>query len=314
MNGQIQPMKNRPALQYIKHNEIDSNKWNRCIDGAQNSRIYAYDWHLDRTAIVWDALVLGDYDFVMPLPLRKKWGINYLYQPIFSQQLGIFPIPPKNIAQLFYLEVIKLFPYSSFHLNSKNPPLLNIEKIEFNERKNYLLSLAKDYKTIASSYSKNTKRNLAKAHKNDLQLIIGIRLKDYLDFKKKNLPVQLSKSELNSLRSLIAFGQRKGFGEIYGTYSSNNELCAAVYFCRWKDRVIYMSAASNERGKELNCMNFLIDSFIQKHASKNLTLDFEGSILPGVARFYKGFGAVPESYFQLKVNRLPLLLKWLKRN
>ena len=119
----MQLMNKIPVLQYIKHSEIDSEKWNQCIDAAQNSRIYAYDWHLDRTAIVWDALVLGDYDFVIPLPIRKKWGIKYLYQPLLSQQLGIFPIPPQNIAQLFYSEIVKLFPYSSFHLNSKNEDL-----------------------------------------------------------------------------------------------------------------------------------------------------------------------------------------------
>lgn len=310
----MQLMSNLSYLQYIKHSDIDSEKWNQCIDGAQNSRIYAYDWHLDRTAIVWDALVLGDYDFVMPLPVRRKWGINYLYQPLFSQQLGIFPVPPKNIALLFYLEIVKLFTYSSFHLNSKNPQLENVEMIEFHERKNYLLPLSEDYRTLANSYSKNTKRNLTKANKNDLHLIIGIRLEEYIEFKKKNLAVQLSRSELNSLKSLIAFGQYKGFGEIYGVYSANNELCAAVYFCQWKDRIIYMNAASNQTGKDLACMHFLIDSFIQKHATKNLILDFEGSMLPGVARFYKGFGAAPESYSHLKFNRLPLPLKWLKRN
>jgi hypothetical protein len=310
----MQPMNNIPILQYIKHSEVDSEKWNRCIDGAQNSRVYAYDWHLDRTAIVWDALVLGDYDFVMPLPVRKKWRINYLYQPLFSQQLGIFPIPPQNIAQLFYLEIVKLFPYSSFHLNSKNPLFENEDNIEFNKRENYLLPLSEDYKTIANSYSKNTKRNLAKANKNDLHLIIGIQVEEYIEFKKKNLSVQLSKNELNSLKSIIAFGQYKGFGEIYGVYSTNNELCAAAYFCQWKDRVIYMTAASNQMGKELGGMIFLVDGFIQKHANKNLKIDFEGSMLPGVARFYIGFGATPETYFQLKYNRLPLPFKWLKRN
>ena len=41
--------------------------------------------------------------------------------------------------------------------------------------------------------------------------------------------------------------------------------------------------------------------------------DFEGSMIPGVARFYAGFGANPETYFQLKFNRLPLPLRWIKR-
>jgi hypothetical protein len=307
-------MKESTELRYIKHDNIDAEKWNQCIDLALNCRIYGYDWHLDRTAVDWDALVVGDYKFVMPLPLRKKWGINYLYQPLFSQQLGIFPNPSPKVTQLFYTELIKRFRYSDVHLNAENPSFENIATINFAERKNYLLPLFEEYKILSAYYTKNTKRNLAKANKNDLHLIVGIRLEEYIAFKKKNLPIPLSTKELNSLKSIIAFGQYKGFGEIYGVYSSDNELCAAVYFCRWKNRIINMNAASNEKGKSLGCMHFLIDKFIQKHSNNDLILDFEGSMIPGVARFYAGFGASPETYFQLKFNRLPLPFKWLKRN
>ena len=60
-------------------------------------------------------------------------------------------------------------------------------------------------------------------------------------------------------------------------------------------------------------MYFLVNSFIEQNTNKNIILDFEGSMIQGVARFYSGFGAKAEHYFQLKFNRLPLLLKWFKR-
>jgi hypothetical protein len=65
-------------------------------------------WHLDRTAVVWDALVWGDYEFVMPLPVRKKWGIQYVYQPLFCQQLGIFP-KPSNWLRNFFMKRCEKF-------------------------------------------------------------------------------------------------------------------------------------------------------------------------------------------------------------
>jgi hypothetical protein len=300
-------------LQYIKHENIDSEKWNQCIDNAPNCRVYCYDWHLDRTAIIWDALVWGDYKFVMPLPLRNKLGIKYLYQPLFSQQLGIFPNPPDTIKEQFFIALIKAFRYSDFQLNAANDFISTKTEIEFSPRKNYLLQLNQEYPHLADSFSKNTKRNLAKANKNGLIFIRGIRLEEYLEFKQKNLITNLGRKEINSLKSLIAFGQYKGFGEIYGVYSAENILCAAVYFCRWKERVIYLNAASNELGKELRGMYFLIDNFLKNNSGQNLTLDFEGSMIPGVERFYHGFGATPETYFQLNFNRLPLPLKWLKR-
>ena len=108
-------------------------------------------------------------------------------------------------------------------------------------------------------------------------------------------------------------GQYSGIGEIYGVYNQENNLCAAVYFCRWKNRVIYLNAASGEEGKKLRAMYFLVDNFIKSNSEHDLKLDFEGSMIPGVARFYSGFGATPETYFQLKFNRLPLPFRWLKQ-
>lgn len=301
-------------IKYIKHPDIDSEKWAQCIENAGNSRIYANIWHLDRTAIVWDALVYGDYEFVMPLPVRKKFGFSYIYQPIFCQQLGIFPEPTAFNATEFYKLLFDKFRYVDIHLNAQNTSIKEQKELDFSPRHNYLLDLQYNYKSLERSYSTNTKRNIAKAAKNNLQYIPGIRLEDYLALKNANLNDKVSKKNIEKLKSIIAFGQYKGIGEIYGVYSTENEMCAAVYFCRWKNRVIYLNAATSEKGKKLGAMYFLVDNFIRGNAERNLLLDFEGSMIPGVARFYGGFGATPETYFQLKFNRLPLPFKWLKRS
>lgn len=305
-------MKGDINLKHIKHGEIDRDKWDHCIDNAPNCRVYAYTWHLDRTAEVWDALVWGDYEFVMPLPYRVKLGIKYLYQPIYSQQLGIFPTHNSEIASAFYNFIIANYRYCDMQINSESTQVTTADTVTFVPRKNYLLPLNKQYNSITSSFSKNTKRNIAKAKKQNLSLVDGIQLEEYLKFKSANLRNSINKKDLLKLKSLIAFGHNKGFGKIYGVYSSINELCAAVYFCRWKNRVIYFNAASSVEGKKQYAMHYLMNQFIESNAGKNLILDFEGSMIPGVARFYDGFGATAEHYFQVNFNRLPLLVKWLK--
>src|SRR5437868_14283744 len=52
--------------------------------------IYAYSFYLDTMAGYWDALILNDYEAVMPLTWKKKYGISYLYQPPFVAMSGIF--------------------------------------------------------------------------------------------------------------------------------------------------------------------------------------------------------------------------------
>src|SRR5215831_14346953 len=77
-------------IQYLRHHEIDKEKWDHAISNADNGLIYAYSFYLDQMAKHWDALVLNDYEAVMPLTWNKKFGIYYLYQPAFTACLGIF--------------------------------------------------------------------------------------------------------------------------------------------------------------------------------------------------------------------------------
>lgn len=305
-------MKIEAGITLVKRDNIDEAKWERCIADAPNSRIYANIWHLDRTADNWDALVFADYEYVMPLPVKRKFFINYVYQPLFCQQLGIFPKPPANIATLFYKAVYGKFRFADVHLNSLNSVLQDEAGIRFLPRQNFLLDLQYNYKALARNYSTNTKRNIAKSAENNLQFIVGIPVDEYMAFKDENLASQLSIKETEKLKSIIANARYRGIGEIYGVYNATNEICAAVFFCRWKNRVIYMNAATSSTGKQLGAMYFLLDRFIHQNAESNLILDFEGSMIPGVARFYSGFGAIAETYFQLRINRLPALVKWIK--
>jgi hypothetical protein len=78
------------VIRYIRHREIDKLKWDACIQRSVNGIIYGYSWYLDIVAEGWEALVEENYESVMPLICRKKFGIRYLFQPFFTQQLGVF--------------------------------------------------------------------------------------------------------------------------------------------------------------------------------------------------------------------------------
>lgn len=293
------------GLQYISNNKIDFKKWDRCLACANNSRVYAYSWFLDRTAEKWDALVWGDYEFVMPLPVRKKWGIRYVYQPVFCQQLGIFPEPPANVAVAFYGAVVNKFNYFNIQLNAANPSVGNFKNVCFTSRKNFLLNLSTDYKTICSSFSNNTNRNITKAKNNNLTFVEGISLKEYSDFLQQHQTFKIDAAQQDRLKSIISFAQYNGVGEIIGVYSMYNQLCAVVFFIHWNNRIIYLNPVSSNEGKELLAMFYLINRLIENSSGRNLLIDFEGSMVPGIARFFEGFGAQPEIYFQMSGNNLP---------
>ena len=78
-------------IRYVKYADIDKSLWDKAIEKASNGLPYAYSWYLDVMAGRWDALIAGDYLYIMPLPYNKKLlGVRQVYQPHFTQQLGVF--------------------------------------------------------------------------------------------------------------------------------------------------------------------------------------------------------------------------------
>lgn len=303
---------NSPKIQLVKNKDIDYQLWDQCIENSSSELLYAQSWYLDIVSPDWDALVYGRYEFVMPLCIKQKMGISFLLQPIFAQQHGIFPEPDLVIQGLFLSHLRERFKYITINLHAGHlepfPDGFNVEA-----RKNCLLKLTAPYEELKGHYSKHTKRQIKKAEEQKVFIVKGIQANEYLDLKfsadngKSVQPVR------QTLNRILEYGMRKGSGIIYAAYTKENVLCAAAYFLFGQKRVTYLNAVSSEEGKNVSAMHKIVDQFIRDHANFPLTLDFEGSAIPGVARFYEAFGAENEFYFCLKSNKLPLPLRWIKK-
>ena len=113
---------------YIKHKNIDKKKWDYCINNAENGLIYAQSFFLDTMADNWDGIVIGDYEAVMPLTWKSKWGIRYLYQPAFLQQGGIFFINAlsEDVIQQFLQIVFSKYKFAEITGNYLNRALVTL--------------------------------------------------------------------------------------------------------------------------------------------------------------------------------------------
>ena len=301
---------NHPEISYVKNEDIDYQKWDQCIQNSDNSRIYAYSWYLDIVSPDWVGLIWGDYEYVMPLPVHKKYGISYLSQPVYAQQLGIFPVPTDNVLKVMLDFLINKFDYIRLSLNSMN--ISDHIGFSIERRRNYILPLNVPYDTIAGKYNQNTKRNIRKS-KQSISIINTIAVADYMNLKRNFPGVEDNKDFQRSINIIISTSLRHQQGIIYSAYSSENELCAAAYFLFDLKRVSYLNAVSSNIGKELCAAHVIVDLFIQDNAGKNIILDFEGSQNPGVARFYEGFGAECEYYQHLYRNTLIWPVRILKK-
>jgi len=169
-------------INYLKQHEINVTKWDNCIAGSINGIVYAYSWYLDVVCETWEALVYGDYETVMPLTLGKKYGISYLYQPPFSQQLGIFS--SQNLSEEIVICFIKSIPkkYSFIEINLNKFNLINRDSnIKVKQNITYELELIKDYESLFRRYNKNTIRNIRKAVQNKISVVPGLKPNDVIN-------------------------------------------------------------------------------------------------------------------------------------
>ena len=286
---------------HLRNEAIDRERWDSCIAQSCNQLAYAFTWYLDVVSPHWEALVSNDYEYVMPLPAKRRYKVPYLVQPILTQQLGVFS--KTEITESIVDEFIKEIPYFSYELNFNEQNFCSKALI----LPNFLLNLHKSYIDIKTKYTKNTQRNIEKAIKLNLKIQTELSLEDFLKFyytiEKDFLTIRHS-----VLEKLLKMGISMHALKIYGVYSSENKLIAGLCLLHSQNRLTYLLPASNNEGKASSAMFLLIDKLILENAGKEMILDFEGSSIEGIARFYKGFGAKNHPYYILKRFRPSFLI------
>ncbi len=302
-------------IRYIPHHEIDFDKWDQCIDQSLNGIIYPYSFYLNQVTPGWDALILDDYEAVMPLPAKKKAGIHYVIQPVFVQQLGVFS--PKPVSQILISEFINTIPrffrYININLNTFNSAG-ELPHLKTKANITYELDLISPYEQLRNNYSKQTLRNLGKAAKykvfvtrNDDPMPI---IESFRQNRGKKI-YNLGESHYNTLKHLIHSGLYRGNTEIYSAYSRENTFCAGIVFFRSHRKSILIFSGTTPHARQNGAMTALIDQYIQDHSQQDLTLDFEGSNQQSLARFYAGFGSKECVYLQVEKNNFPVLFKYI---
>ena len=304
-----------PEIRFVKNTDIDYQKWDSCMAGSPFGIVYANSWFLDRICPNWDAMIWGDYLYIMPLVNSSKFGISYIYQPFFTQQLGVFsvfPIEPEVVNQ-FLIHIPDTFRLTDMKLNWGNVPTTDQFRIKSNT--NYHIDLQPEAGIIQAKYNTNTQRNIRKAIQNKVSISLVYDIVSFIEFTRSNLKdksPEVQDKHYLALQNVISHSLNHQFGEIYGAYDGGNNLIAAAFFVNSNNRSIYLAASSNDTGTMQSAMFLLIDTYIRNNAGENMELDFEGSNIAGIARFYAGFGAKPQTYYSVHQNRLPKLLRIFK--
>jgi len=300
-------------IQYLRHHEIEKRKWDEVISNATNGLIYAYSFYLDQMTKHWDALVLNDYEAVMPLTWNKKFGIYYLYQPAFTACLGVFgqTLLAATVDQ-FVQSIPSKFKLIEISLNSGNKS--NGQSNRFIPAANYVLSLNKSYDDIYSAFRENHQRNIQRSLQSGNVVRKDIALGEVIDLNKQQMKKvgSVPDEDYDRLKKLYQILSSQDKAITYGVTSDQNKLLSSCVFFFSHNRAYYILVGNHPEGRNTGASHTLIDAFIRDHAGQDLMLDFEGSDIESLALFYAGFGSVKETYPLIRWNRLPWWLSWLK--
>ncbi len=305
----------RKEIRHIPAGMINRDEWDGWVRATANRRISACSMFLDIFAPGWGALVLGSGDAIMPLTVNRKWGISYLFQPVFVQQLGILMKDAGvDYTDLFLERVSSTYRFSDIALNEMNHP--DAGRYHCMNMTNYLLKLDRSYDELVQGYDTNTLRNIRKA----VRLGVYLRPHEHVNevirlfaLNGRKLYPNIRSISYSRLEAVLERGLSDGFVEIRGAFSSGGELIATLCMLADYDRYVFFFSTNTLEGRNTGAMFLLVDSFIKQYSGSGRTFDFNGSVNPGMARFYKGFGSKAAIYCRIRINKLPFPFRLLKR-
>jgi hypothetical protein len=300
-----------PEIEILPSHKIDKQKWDDAINSSTSPLIYATSIYQDHLADNWHGIVIENYETVMPIAWRKKYGIRYAYDVPFIQQLGWFSKNAITNASPLIRSLLSFCKYGDYNFNYDN----KVGLTNMTDRKNYVIDLSRPYTEIVSNYKTDLTNNLKKAQKEEFIYAnekVDTAIEIYTSLYREKIP-RTTETDLINFRRLCTelFKSNRAFAK--KVMSGSGELLAVALLLKDEKRLYNIMNSTTEAGRKAEANHFLLNNILQEFAGRNLIFDFEGSDIRGVKIFYEKFGAVNQRYYKMHFNQFPFPLNLLKR-
>lgn len=292
-------------IRLLHNRQIDYVRWDRSVLNSHNGLVFAFSWYLNTVCVDWHALVMDDYQAILPLPVVCNWYVCSILQPPFIPVLGVMWQGHKgirNIEEDFlnflwrkYLNVDLCLVRSKKQPVSRwQPEVITFQKID----------LIRPFTKIQVNFEHGLKTELYNARKSGYTAMRGVQPAEYLSLTSGG------QGGANMVRRLMISSLRFNLGEVIGVYNSANVMCGAGLFVWSHNRCFLLSVESDPMVGDEFIAKLVINRFLEDYAEKNLTLYSINpkGVLPN--DLLKKFGANDFEYYRfLKKSVLQKILR-----
>lgn len=307
------------VTRYLNIDEYE--QWNNFVDESPEGSIYSKTWYLDSLQVKYSILaVLNNTEIYAGIVLAKN-EINTYSNPLLCKYLGVIfkkldgryqKITSKKYEISNYLikhlKEIKTFDYS-FHPNYNN--WLPFYWNDYKQRTFYTYRIENTDLKIFDNYSKILKNDIRYATKSNLIFSENCDLNTFYNtiektFKRQDVKIPFNKAKLDFFIDELSKRDAIKLFKVTDEERNIQSVCAVVYD---KKSANFILNGSNFPNVIRGSSHFLLHNTILHMLNITQIFDFEGSIIPSIESFYRGYGGKLTPYYRIWKNDIFYLVK-----
>ena len=272
-----------------------------------------------------DNKLMGGYYFLE----SKKFGLRHVKLPPYTPHCGFFfeTLSSNRSAQLTTgKEAMQTMADQLKQLGAQictlafPPGISDMQPFIWNKFKvipnyTYRINLQNDLNLIRGNFDTKTRNTLNKASKETSEIkenaVNGKQLFDFFSAHLKAAGANVYKKELGAILNNFA---NPGNSFYFASYLEG--VLVAAVFCVYDSETAYYLLGAADRNKKNQGLNtLLLYKCIEKAKLLGCkTFDFEGSMIKGVEKFFRGFGGELIPYYTINKASLPIEMVLKLRN
>lgn len=292
-------------------------KYINFCENDDNIPIFSQPWWLDSVCGQnnWDVCLVekgGQIWATMPYYKNNLYGLNILVMPKLTQFIGPYikyPIKQKYYKKLSWeKEVIDLLisqlPNNYLFYQCFDSKIINWLPFKWNNfeqttRYTYVIKNI-SLEEFEENLETDVRRRKKKAYELGVEVTEGSDIKVFYEintmtFTRKGMKMPYSFEFINELYNNC---NRQNACKMYFA-KYQGKIIAANFLVYDKNTVYYLMGGIDPNYKDIGAMDSILFESIKFTLDSKKVFDFEGSVIKSIETYFRSFGAIQQSYFQI---------------